>query len=587
MTLSQNWVGYLDRSYEQIKRSCLQRLGILAPEISDHSESNPLIIILSMFAGIGEMLNLYIDSAAREVFLGTARRYSSAVKLTRLIDYNIRARNPSTVNLLFSLVDSLGNPVALSSGSIVIPIGTQINSLNGSVPFRLDRDTRITTGNQNVYASASQFSQIFADILGTTNSTNNQTLGLPDQYVDGSIKVTINGESWIEYRSFGTMFPDTKGFIINIDENSNAFLEFGDGINGMVPSLGYTVFADYKITEGLTGNIPPNQINQLISNIPGLPTDVFLQVTNLDYSSGGSNFENLSDIKNRAPRSIRTLERAVTYQDYKDLCYLVLGVGAAEVSYCCGKYIDIYIAPNSPGGATQALLQSVTDYLDCRKMITTQVDVKAAGISKIWIKATIVGKPLISSADIYNQVVNQLDLVYGYNNLKINRRVAITAIIATIENLSNVDNVELEEVKILPFPRPIMNTINPLNIQFLVLPTSPSSFKYTILWNDSLNKFIIFKGTSNVGQYSQGATYTDDVLSFVLQYGTYINNDKWEFTTFASYPAIFPSTIMEINDYSASIIEVGPLVDINTPRTIFSDLTITTQGNLSNCLAPC
>ena len=51
MKLTQNWVGYLDRSYEQIKRSCLKRLGTIAPEISDHSESNPFIIILPMFSG--------------------------------------------------------------------------------------------------------------------------------------------------------------------------------------------------------------------------------------------------------------------------------------------------------------------------------------------------------------------------------------------------------------------------------------------------------------------------------------------------------------------------------------------------------
>jgi hypothetical protein len=323
MTLTQNWVGYLDRSYEQIKRSCLSRLGLIAPEISDHSESNSLVIILSMFSGIAEMLNLYIDSAAREFYIGTTRRYSSAVKLVRLIDYNIRAKNPSTANLFFTLVDGSGNPANLPTGVLNIPIGTIVNSINGNIPFVLTQPAQISAGSQNVYGFAAQYSPIVGDILGNTNGVPSQTMDLPDNYVDTSILININGEDWKEFRSFGLMFPDTKGFVVNIDEDQRCFLEFGDGVNGKIPTTGQTVFANYKVSEGATGNIPPNQISQLISTISGIPVGLTLKVTNPDYSSGGSDFETLSDIQNRAPRSIRTLERAVTYQDYIDLCYLV------------------------------------------------------------------------------------------------------------------------------------------------------------------------------------------------------------------------------------------------------------------------
>lgn len=584
MTITQSWVGYLDRSYEQIKSSCLTRLGILAPEVSDHSESNVLIIILSMFSGIGEMLNLYIDSAAREAFIGTARRYSSAVKLTRLIDYNIRARNPSTANLLFSLVDGSGNPVNLAGGNIIIPIGTIVNSQNGAVPFVLNQQIQITAGNQNVYGFASQYVQVTGSIMGNTNGTLNQIMNLPNNYVDGSIKVTINSVVWTEYRSFALMSSTTQGFIVSIDENGNAFLEFGDGVNGAIPTAGFTVFADYKTCQGIIGNIPPNQINQLISVITGIPSGQVLSVTNPDYSSGGTNFEVLEDIQNRAPRSIRTLERAVSYQDFVDLCYLVLGVGAAEVGYDCGKYVDVYIAPNSRGAATGALLQAVSDYLNCRKMITTQISVESAGISKIWISATIYGKPIASSSDIYNQVVNQLDLSYGYSTLKINKKISIPGIIAVLEGLSLVDTVEIQQVRILPFPRPINNTTNPLNINFTSLPVTTIPYKYTIVWNQAINSFVVYKGSFNQGNFAQGSTYTDNIVTFQLLAGTYSNGDKWEFTTFPSYPEIFPTATIEIKDFSAAIVDVGPVLLNNAARTIYSNLTIVTQNSFTNCL---
>lgn len=587
MTLTQNWVGYLDRSYEQIKRSCLARLGSIAPEISDHSESNPLVILLSMFSGIGEMLNLYIDSAARESFLGTARRYSSAVLLTRLIDYNIRACNPSSVNLLFYLVDINGNPYSSTTGDITIPVGTIINSINGNIPFVLLQDVKIYAGSQNAYGSASQYTQINDSIIGSTNGDINQIFNLPNNYVDGSIKVTINNEEWKEYRSFGIMFPTTKGFIVNIDENQQAYIQFGDGVNGAIPNPGMTIFADYKICLGVSGNLPPDQITQIASTINGIPTGVTLKVNNPDYSSGGTNFEVLSDIQNRAPRSIRTLERAVTYQDYKDLCYLVLGVGAAEVSYCCGKYITIYIAPNSAGAATLALLQAVRDYINPRKMITTQISVESSGISKIWIKAVITGKPLILAPDIYNQVVDELDNKYGYSNLQINPKISIAKIIATVEALPTVDNIEISEVKILPFPRPIENTNNPLNIDFLTLPDTTIPYLYTIRWNQNINAFMVYQGTNNMGNFEKGDTYSDNIITFTLLDGTYANSDKWQFTASPSYPKIFPIGTIELKDFSAAIIDVGPKTTDGTPRTIYSDLTIKTQVSTLGTLPSC
>jgi hypothetical protein len=52
------------------------------------------------------MVNYYIDQMARESFIGTARRYTSVVKLSKLNNYNIKARWYASVDLLFTLVDS-------------------------------------------------------------------------------------------------------------------------------------------------------------------------------------------------------------------------------------------------------------------------------------------------------------------------------------------------------------------------------------------------------------------------------------------------------------------------------------------------
>jgi hypothetical protein len=99
MALDNTWVGYLQRSYKSIKASILSRLEVLVPEVTDRSESNILVILIGAFAGLVEQLNYYIDNMARELYLPTARRYSSVVKIARLLDYRVMAKVGATVDL--------------------------------------------------------------------------------------------------------------------------------------------------------------------------------------------------------------------------------------------------------------------------------------------------------------------------------------------------------------------------------------------------------------------------------------------------------------------------------------------------------
>lgn len=586
MKLTQDWVGYLDRSYEQVKKSLLQRLTVSNPEITDHTESNLLIIILSMFAGVAEMLNLYIDSIAKEAFLGTARRYSSLIKLTRLIDYTVKARASATADVLFSLVNAQGVSIT-HTADIIIPKGTQVISSISNIIFTTLEATTIPANTPSNYGMAGQFTEVLGDILGTTSSAPNQRFGVPNDYVHNSMKLTLAGQVWELYNSLGLMGPTTLGFILNIDEEGNAFIAFGDGLNGKIPLNNTTIFADYQTTLGVLGNLPPNSIDGLVSVLT-LPANVLLKVSNVDYASGGTDFESIEDIRNRAPRSLRTLDRAVTYQDYIDICLQVPGVGAAEVSFCCGKFIDVYIMPSSIGVATQALINKVRDYLEIRKMITTQIDVKPAGLTKLFLTATIYGKPLSLSTTIYNQTVDALDKEFGFSTIKINRKISLSDIIAIIEAQPSVDFVEIASVKILPYPRPLENTSNILNLEVLVLPTNTIKRKYTLIYNASTSSFEVYKDTFFLLTLAINTSFNDGGnITFKINAGTYSDGDKWEFTAYPSYPEIFPVSTFEINDYSAPIIDVGPFIDNVTPRTIFSNLTIITQSSTVATLPPC
>lgn len=75
------WVSYLDRSYQQIKDRVLVKMASRVPEITDRTETNIFVRMISIWAGFVEQLNYYIDNWGRESFVSTARLYANPCTL--------------------------------------------------------------------------------------------------------------------------------------------------------------------------------------------------------------------------------------------------------------------------------------------------------------------------------------------------------------------------------------------------------------------------------------------------------------------------------------------------------------------------
>ena len=101
------WTNPYSRSFQDIKEDMISVLtSIPSPTggklITDISEGNILVIIISAVAAVVEMLHYYIDNAARESFLDSARLYSSVLSHGALVDYLPRGANPATVNVILT-----------------------------------------------------------------------------------------------------------------------------------------------------------------------------------------------------------------------------------------------------------------------------------------------------------------------------------------------------------------------------------------------------------------------------------------------------------------------------------------------------
>ena len=91
MSVINEWLSPYQRSFESIKKSLLLGLQNKVPEMTDLSEGNILVIVISMFSAIAETLHYYIDNVGRESFFTTCRKYSSLTKHAKFVDYHMKS----------------------------------------------------------------------------------------------------------------------------------------------------------------------------------------------------------------------------------------------------------------------------------------------------------------------------------------------------------------------------------------------------------------------------------------------------------------------------------------------------------------
>jgi len=583
--LNNKWVGWADRSYQQIKRSILNRLPSHAPEITDFSESNPFIILLDIFAGMAEVLHLYIDAMGRELYLPKAKKYTSLLAWANTLDYRPKAKLPAQVEVVFTLTDTDGNATPYLGGTINIPQYTQVRSQSSSTSFLTLSPLKITPGYTQATVSATQEVKVTGIVLDVvTSGIALQQIKLPQDYCHNTLLLSIAGEIYREYSSFSFMGLKTKGFIVEVLEDGFPYLIFGDNINGLIPPIGEGITASYSTTDGSLGVLAPGRINEVVSSI-GLPSGYALTVTNPDYSHSGADTEGIEEIRRGASRNMSTKGRAVSYMDYNNLLLLAPGVGQGIITYCCADEILGYITAKTRGIASVGLRNKTKEYMEANSISGRQVVIKAAGILRVYFEATINAAPGYTDIQAYGEIVEELDLELGYNLLKINGTMGHSDIVGFIEALPSIDNLTVTRIYAEPYATPLNSNI-PLLIDWGQIRNAGSAIDYRLVYvNNSTAQvspyFEIYKNNLYYSSVGINTTYTDgSLISFRPIYSElYENGQEWAFRVYPSYPETGPSFAITATDNTIPMVDIDRAnVNSNNQPTLFGNLTINTSA---------
>jgi hypothetical protein len=400
-------VDYTNRDEVSIKAEQVRRKPFLTPEWTDDNDSDLGMVLLDEMKVPLSVLHYYLDRAAGEGFVETAKKRESLTKLFWF--WNIPGKTPATVTLKFSIDVS-------QKADVIIPAKTQVQTISNTSPVFFETDialtlkytllTSDTSGITIIYCNTAGFvagqlveigdnntspiqrtiqsvggasltldsvvpsgfttgqsayvSALNGEVTATEGKSITETAVNSDgsefqtrrsiniEIIDGSLKMVINegsgDEDWLAQITFYESISTDKHFIWKRKWDETIQITFGDGAQGKIPVAGATIVWDFRQGGGARGNVGENTITQINNQILVLGIPINIEVTNEEAASGGADRMDNEEAKIRGPEIIRANDRYVSQRDFIAGAKSVSGVGQANAVRVTEPGVDYNVA---------------------------------------------------------------------------------------------------------------------------------------------------------------------------------------------------------------------------------------------------
>lgn len=268
-------VDYTSRDYASLVSDTINLIPSYLPEWTDRSPGDMGIVLIELFAYVGDILNFYSDRIANEAYLATAQQRQSVLNIASMLDYTPYGNVAATVSLHFTIADPSVTPILIPGpGDPGGPTVVSTNA-NGSQPvtFQTTQSLWIYGDQAGGTASASGTGLAYQQVL----LGNDPGVAWPTYVFHGASNqtVTVNGgAAWVYVPSFSGQAWNAKVYtIIN-----GTTVQFGTGIggvgNGLAPSAGDQILVTYQPAAPgqYAGDVLAIQAAQVVGESVGIST---------------------------------------------------------------------------------------------------------------------------------------------------------------------------------------------------------------------------------------------------------------------------------------------------------------------------
>lgn len=451
---------FASRDYENIRRDLLNRAALITPDWTDRDPSDFGVLLVDLWAYMGDVLHYYIDRAAGEAFITTATQRESLLALANLFDYVPYSRRAASATLTIS--NSSNTDQVLPANTIFIGVSESTNlnffsTENVTIPANSSTSVLVSEGaiiEEEVLVNASTGKPSQRYSLSKTNA------------VPGSVQIYVyedgvNATPWNLVVDVALASTNSSSYSTTVNANNETQIIFGSALSGRVPPNNSKITATYTTTSGAAGNLPQNKILSFRSNQPD-----GLAVISSSAATGGSDGEPIDSIKSSLKATIRSQDRAVTLNDFVDLALRITGVYLATAKYepsvGGGGSVTIYGMPYISEYATSYTSNSVTvlDYV--KEQIVNNIQPLAM------LGITVIAAPTITLVPKSIQATIYVEDSYVRNSVK-------RAVEIALDNLFELTSLEFgEDLKIGDVYKTIHNIEGVIYADVVLSGSSPT-----------------------------------------------------------------------------------------------------------------
>jgi len=263
-----------------------------------------------------------------------------------------------------------------------------------------------------------------------------------------TLEVRVAGALWTERPSLYGAGAKEHAYAVRNDADGRSTVIFGDGVEGArLPTGQQDVRATYRKELGASGNVRAGQLATLLTRPLGVTA-----VTNPEPAAGGQDAESLDDARRNAPRTVLTLDRAVSIRDYADFARGFAGVAKAHAVWLAsGPARGVFVTVAGPAGAAieatgrthQSLAGALRDFGD--PLVGLTVASYRAATFRLSANVKVADDRLAD--DVLPAVRAALEAAFAFDAREFGQPVSLDEVVAVIHRVVGVVAVDVDALR--------------------------------------------------------------------------------------------------------------------------------------------
>lgn len=265
--------------------------------------------------------------------------------------------------------------------------------------------------------------------------------------------VTSDGDDpgdWSPKRDLLSSDKRDRDFVVEVENDSQAYLRFGDDQFGLRPSPETKFTATYRVGNGSSGNVGSDTIAHIVSS-----DNAILSIRNPLPAWGGMEPETIANVRQQAPYAYRQQARAVTPEDYAMFAEKHPSVQRAMATLrWTGSWHTVFLTIDRLDGApiTASFENELRAFLEQFRLAGHDLEIDAPQYASLEIDMTICVKPDYFCSDVQQALQSQFTSGYRPNgspgllhpdNFTFGQTVYLSPLYAAAAAVEGVESVEI------------------------------------------------------------------------------------------------------------------------------------------------